>query len=67
MQARLRKTKAEAPLDWNVAHGLRFTTPGYHDPAGRFLVATAKVHDLILVTADQRLLRIPNLKTLVNI
>jgi PIN domain nuclease of toxin-antitoxin system len=57
----------EAPLDWTVAHELRFTMLGYRDPADRFLVATAKAHDLTLVTADQRLLSVPNLKTLANI
>jgi PIN domain nuclease of toxin-antitoxin system len=56
----------DAPLDWKIAHELRFTMLGYRDPADRFLVATAKAY-LTLVTADQRLLSIPNLKTLANI
>jgi PIN domain nuclease of toxin-antitoxin system len=39
---------------------------GYRDPGDRFLVATAKVYDLTLVTADQRLLQIPDLPILAN-
>lgn len=45
----------EASFTSAVAHELPFTLLGYHDPGDRFLVATAKVYDLILVTADQRL------------
>jgi PIN domain nuclease of toxin-antitoxin system len=40
---------------------------GYKDAADRFLAATAKAYDLTLVTADQRLLCIPGLKTLANL
>ncbi len=57
----------ELPLDWKIAHELRFVMLGYKDPADRFLAATAIAHDLTLVTADQRLLRIPRLKTLANV
>ena len=56
----------EVPVSWAVAHELRFTMPGYRDPADRFLVATAKVHDFTLVTADERLMKIPGLKVLAN-
>jgi PIN domain nuclease of toxin-antitoxin system len=66
-QTRLELNLLEAPLDWKVAHELRFTMLGYRDPADRFLVATAKAHDLTLVTADQRLLGVPNVKTLGNV
>jgi PIN domain nuclease of toxin-antitoxin system len=66
-QTRLELNLQEAPLDWKVAHELRFTMLGYRDPADRFLVATAKAHDLTLVTADQRLLGVPNVKTLGNV
>ena len=45
----------EASFTSAVAHELPFTLPGYQDPGDRFLVATAKVYDLILVTADVRL------------
>jgi PIN domain nuclease of toxin-antitoxin system len=51
----------EAPFTSAVAHELRFTLLRYRDPGDRFLVATAKVYDLTLVTADQRLLQIPGL------
>ncbi len=57
----------DAPLDWKVVHEMHVLMLGYKDPADRFLAATAKAHDLTLLTADQRLLRIPGLKTLGNI
>jgi PIN domain nuclease of toxin-antitoxin system len=56
----------EAPLPWGVAHELRFTLSGHRDPADRFLVATAKVYGLTLVTADERLLKTAGLKVLLN-
>lgn len=56
----------EAPFTSAVAHELRFTLLGYRDPSDRFLVATAKAYDLTLVTADQRLLQIPDLSILAN-
>ena len=54
----------EAPFTSAVAHELRFTLLGYRDPGDRFLVATAKVYDLTLVTADQRPLSISGLPIL---
>ena len=45
----------EAPLSWEVADELRFTILKRRDPADRFLVATARVYDLTLVTADEHL------------
>ena len=56
----------EAPFSWAVAEELRFTLLGYRDPADRFLVATAKVYELTLVTADERLMRIDGLRVLAN-
>ena len=38
----------------------------HRDPADRFLVATAKVYDLTLVTADQQLMNTPGLSILQN-
>jgi PIN domain nuclease of toxin-antitoxin system len=38
----------------------------HSDPADRFLVATAKVYDLTLVTADERLMNVPGLSVLQN-
>jgi PIN domain nuclease of toxin-antitoxin system len=56
----------EAAFTSAVAHELRFTLLGYRDPGDRFLVATAKVYDLTLVTADQRLHQLPGLPLLAN-
>ncbi len=57
----------EAPFTWDVANEFRFALLGYGDPADRFLVATARAYDMTLVTADERLLRIPNLNLLPNV
>jgi len=56
----------EATFTSAVAEELRFTLLGYRDPGDRFLVATAKVYGLTLVTADQRLQQIPDLQLLAN-
>ncbi|MGB2592417.1 MAG: type II toxin-antitoxin system VapC family toxin [Candidatus Acidiferrum sp.] len=56
----------EAPLSWEVAHELRYTMLEHRDPADRFLVATAKVYELTLVTADERLMNVPGLRVLPN-
>jgi PIN domain nuclease of toxin-antitoxin system len=56
----------EATITWEVAHELRYTMLGHRDPADRFLVATAKVYDLTLITADERLISVPGLKVLPN-
>jgi len=56
----------EVPLSWEIAQEIRYTILGYRDPGDRFLVATAKVYDLTLVTADERLMQIPGLKVLPN-
>jgi PIN domain nuclease of toxin-antitoxin system len=46
----------EAVLSHEIALESRRTNLAHDDPADRFLVATAKVLDLTLVTADERLL-----------
>jgi PIN domain nuclease of toxin-antitoxin system len=56
----------EVPVSWDVAHELRFTLLNHRDPADRFLVATAKVYGLTLVTADVRLLGVPGIRVLAN-
>jgi PIN domain nuclease of toxin-antitoxin system len=56
----------EVPLNWQIGHELRFTMLQHGDPADRFLVATAKVYDLTLVTADERLVNVPGLRVLQN-
>jgi len=56
----------EAAITWEVANELRYTMLSHRDPGDRFLVATAKVYDLTLVTADQRLMSVPGLSVLAN-
>lgn len=56
----------EATITWEVAHELRYTMLSHRDPADRFLVATAKVYDLTLVTADERLFNVAGLSVLPN-
>ena len=46
----------EAPLNHEVAIQSRMIDLAYEDPADRFLVATAIVYDLKLVTADRRII-----------
>jgi len=55
----------EAPLTHEIALVASQLTL-HQDPADRFLAATAQVLDLTLVTADQRLLGLGNIKTLAN-
>jgi PIN domain nuclease of toxin-antitoxin system len=57
----------EAPFTTAVAHELRFTQLMHKDPGDRFIVATARVYDLTLVTSDSNLLSLPNLALLPNI
>ena len=56
----------EAPLNREVAIRSLAIKLGHDDPADRFLVATAMVHDLTLVTADRRLLKSRLVATLAN-
>jgi PIN domain nuclease of toxin-antitoxin system len=56
----------EAPVSWAVAEELLFTPLALEDPADRLLAATARVYDLTLVTADERLMNIDGLKVLAN-
>ena len=55
----------EAPLTHEIAL-LAQQLPLHGDPADRFLAATAKFLDLTLVTADERLLGLGNIRTLAN-
>ena len=56
----------EAPLTQEIVRiGLSLPLP-HADPADRFLAATAKVLKLTLVTADQRLLGLGEIKSLAN-
>ena len=52
----LRVPFREAPLNREVAIQSRLVALPHQDPADRFLVATALVYDLTLVTADKRII-----------
>ena len=54
----------EAPLTGEVALRSRTVELPHQDPADRFLAATALVFDLVLLTADERLLNSSQLNTL---
>jgi PIN domain nuclease of toxin-antitoxin system len=56
----------EAPLNHEVALTSRNIKVGHEDPADRFLAATAAVYDLMLATADERLLAGKGFRTLAN-
>lgn len=56
----------EAPLTQEIVRtGLALPLP-HADPADRFLAATAKVLNLTLVTGDQRLLGLGDIRSLAN-
>jgi PIN domain nuclease of toxin-antitoxin system len=59
-------TFKEAPLTFEVAQALNTIKLPHADPADQFLVASAKVFDLTLVTADEKLLAAPDIKVLAN-
>lgn len=54
----------EAPVTFEVALEVAAVRLSHHDPADRFLAATARSLDLTLVTADQRLLSCADVRTL---
>jgi len=56
---------SEAPLTHEIALAAS-RLPLHPDPADRFLAATAQVLDLVLATADQRLLGLADIRTLAN-
>ena len=56
----------EVPVTFDVAMASRSVALEHRDPADRFIVASAKVFDLTLVTADERLLRCPDIDVLPN-
>jgi PIN domain nuclease of toxin-antitoxin system len=55
----------EAPPTHEIALAAR-SLPLHRDPADRFLAATALVLNLVLATADQRLLGLGEIQTLAN-
>jgi len=56
----------EAPLTIEVALGSASINFPHGDPADHFIAATAKVFDLTLVTADERLIHLPGIRVLAN-
>ena len=50
----------QAPFDHEVVLVSRIIALPHQDPADRFIAATARVHDMTLVTADARLLTKPD-------
>jgi PIN domain nuclease of toxin-antitoxin system len=56
----------EAPLTHEIALTAQELPLAHHDPADRFLAATAGVLGLTLVTSDRRLLGLGNIATLAN-
>ena len=61
-----RSPMQEAAITREVAIQSRFVGLAHDDPADRFLAATAEHYDLVLVTADERLLRGKGFHTLAN-
>ena len=59
-------TFREASLTHEVVVESRVVDLPHQDPADRFLAATARVYDLTLVTADDRLLASRRIATLAN-
>lgn len=56
----------EAPLTHEVALATGRISTTHKDPVDRFLLATAQVFDLTLVTADERLIHSPGVRVLAN-
>jgi PIN domain nuclease of toxin-antitoxin system len=56
----------EAPVTYQVAQETARVQLPHRDPADRFLVATARVFDLTLVTADEHLLKARQVPVLAN-
>ena len=56
----------EAPLTIDVALATASISFSHGDPADHFLAASAKVFDLTLVSADERLLKVPGIRVLPN-
>lgn len=56
----------EAPITYQVAQETARVQLPHRDPADRFLVATARVFDLTLVTADEILLKARQVAVLAN-
>jgi PIN domain nuclease of toxin-antitoxin system len=52
------------PLTWEVALESAYLPGTFHrDPADQIIVATARVHNLTLLTSDRKILDYPHVKT----
>jgi PIN domain nuclease of toxin-antitoxin system len=56
----------EAPMTIDVTLAIPSINFSHGDPADQFLAATAKVFDLTLITADDHLLALPDIRVLAN-
>ena len=56
----------QAPVTLEIALATRQLDLGHHDPADRFIAATALIHDLTLITADRRLIDSNRIRVLAN-
>ena len=56
----------EAPFTYEVARDIMHVKLPHQDPADHFIVATAKVFDLTLVTADTQLFKVNGISVLSN-
>jgi PIN domain nuclease of toxin-antitoxin system len=56
----------EAPVTVEVALAISSLNFHHGDPADHFIAASARVFDLTLVTADERLLKVPRIRVLAN-
>ena len=65
-EAMTRAPFREASLTHEIALATRSARLPHRDPADRFIVATALVHGITLVTADRQLSRSDQIKVLVN-
>jgi PIN domain nuclease of toxin-antitoxin system len=53
------------PVSWDVAIESAYLPEDFNsDPADRLIAATSRVQGIALVTADQRILRCPSIKTI---
>jgi PIN domain nuclease of toxin-antitoxin system len=53
----------EAAVTSKVVHEMRSILPHHRDPADRFLADTAITYDLVLVTAHQKPMAVPGLRS----
>jgi len=56
----------QAPVTLEIALATRQLELQHHDPADRFIAATALTHDLVLITADRRLIGTSQIRVLAN-